>query len=53
MRSILLLAIMSLLFVSCGTKMEYIYIPCPQLQTYELNITSDEPFALKYEVRDE
>lgn len=53
MRSILLLASISFGFVSCATGTKYIYVPCPQLQTYDLNISNDEPFALKYEVRDE
>lgn len=52
MRSILALAIISFGFVSCGApKTHYVYLPCPKLQLYELNVTEDVPFALHYEVQ--
>lgn len=50
--SIYLSAIMSLFFLSaCGPK-EYIIVPGPRLQTYEVNATKLPPLKIHYKVRE-
>lgn len=51
--SIYLLAITSLFFLSacCETKTEYIIVPGPKLQTYEVNQTKLPPLKIHYKVQ--
>lgn len=34
----------------CEKQIEYVKVPCPTLQTYEVNTTAKKPFQIKYEV---
>lgn len=50
--SILLVAsILSFFLSACGqVEKEYIIMPCPKLQTYEVNATNRPPLKIQYEV---
>jgi hypothetical protein len=51
---ILLSVITLFLFSGCSEKVKYIYIktPCPQLQTYEVNVTKDKHFSIHYNIKE-
>ena len=42
---------LALILQGCGKEIVYVPVPCPKLQTYEVN-TTVAPMEIKYEVRD-
>jgi len=53
MTLIFLMVIMSLSLNGC-TKKEYIYVkvPCPKLQTFEINLSEPTDIRIEYNVKD-
>jgi TRAP-type mannitol/chloroaromatic compound transport system permease small subunit len=53
-KSMIVLALILLVFSGCGEKIKYIYIktPCPKLQTYEVNTTPQKHFKINYTVKE-
>jgi TRAP-type mannitol/chloroaromatic compound transport system permease small subunit len=53
-KSMIVLALILLIFNGCGEKIKYVYIktPCPKLQTYEVNTTPQKHFKINYTVKE-
>ena len=52
MMSILMLALILLIFSGCGERIKYVYIKpkCPKLQTFEVNTSKNKHFTIHYKV---